>query len=229
MATRRTPPQSPASASRAPTISSAAVGRPRQLLSRDARQASILAAAARAFARAGFAATSMEDVAGEAGITKLIVYRHFESKEELYRSVLEQVSARMAAEFVRGAGLPDPERQGFTTRSILTVARENPDAFRLLTVHAAREPTFSALADEFHGRGIRVADAMIADMIPDPVLKAWSTRVIVEYLVDGVLSWLEVGDPSRDEEFVAAATRGLQGMFVAWADPDRLPPDLRHP
>ena len=40
----------------------------RRLLSREERQASILRAAARAFAGAGFAGTSMEDVAAEAGV-----------------------------------------------------------------------------------------------------------------------------------------------------------------
>ena len=111
----------------------------RQLLSRDARRAQLLRAAATAFAREGFAATSMEDVGAEAGVTKLIVYRHFTSKEALYRDVLTQVSERLHDEFLRGLALPDAERHGFMSRSILIVAREDPDGFRLLTTHAARE------------------------------------------------------------------------------------------
>src|SRR5687767_13524021 len=55
----------------------------RRLLRRKERQASILHGAAAAFARSGFAATSMEDVAEACGVTKLIVYRHFDSKEDL--------------------------------------------------------------------------------------------------------------------------------------------------
>jgi AcrR family transcriptional regulator len=53
----------------------------------------------------------MDDVAAEAGVTKLIVYRHFDSKEELYRSVLDGVNARIADEFgarVRRAVRPSP-------------------------------------------------------------------------------------------------------------------------
>ena len=61
----------------------------RRLLSREQREASILRAAARAFATGGFAATSMEDIAAEAGVTKLIVYRHFDSKQQLYEAVLD--------------------------------------------------------------------------------------------------------------------------------------------
>lgn len=199
----------------------------RRLLSRDERQASILRAAAVAFARAGFAATSMEDVAAEAGVTKLIVYRHFDSKEELYRAVLAGVSDRLRAEFVKGRDQPDDERHGFTARSILEVARENPAGFRLLTVHSAREPQFAADLAEFRGRGVALADELLAPMIPDPVIKAWATRAIVDYLVQSVNAWLEVGDPARDPEFVDLATAGLRGMVLPWVDPGKLPDDLR--
>src|SRR3954470_6565918 len=74
----------------------------RRLLPRDERQAQLLSAAATAFAHAGFAGTSMEDVAATAGVTKLIVYRHFDSKDELYRAVLTQVATRLREEFEAG-------------------------------------------------------------------------------------------------------------------------------
>ena len=57
-------------------------------LPRAARQESILWGAARAFARTGYAATSMEDIAAASGITKLIVYRHFASKDVLVLAFL---------------------------------------------------------------------------------------------------------------------------------------------
>ena len=117
---------------------------PRVLLPRADRAASILRGAATAFARTGFAATSMEDVAAASGITKLIVYRHFESKEELYRAVLTRVSDRLAENF---AGALESERPGGVgARSMLVTAREDPDGFVLLWRHAAREPQFADYA-----------------------------------------------------------------------------------
>ena len=118
----------------------------RQLLPRHERQASILQAAARAFGRAGFASTSMEDVAAEAGISRLIVYRHFGSKEELYRAVLEQVRARLKQRI--DEAIEHPEPGVFPFSAPIDVAREYPDAFRLLLVHAAREPQFAEYAEE---------------------------------------------------------------------------------
>jgi AcrR family transcriptional regulator len=73
-------------------------GKTRVLLDRPTRRAAILRAAAAAFAERGFADTSMDDVAGAAGITRLIVYRHFDSKEALYAAVLQHVRDRLAEE-----------------------------------------------------------------------------------------------------------------------------------
>lgn len=186
---------------------------PRQLLSREERRESILAAAARAFARAGYAATSMDDVAAEAEITKLIVYRHFDSKEDLYRAVLDAITTELRQEFLREMNRGE---FGFPTRSMLTVARRQPDAVRLLWVHAMREPDFVDYALEQRQDAVRVADELIGDQLGDPVMKSWAAQTIVSYLVAGVLAWLEHGDSARDDEFVTQATNGLIGMFSAW-------------
>jgi TetR/AcrR family transcriptional regulator len=50
----------------------------------------ILNAAARNFARRGYAGTSMADVAEAAGVSKATVFHHFRSKRGLYRALIEQ-------------------------------------------------------------------------------------------------------------------------------------------
>src|SRR6266542_4557272 len=69
--------------------------RGRRRMPRAERVQQVLAAAARAFARSGFAATSMDEIAAEAGISKLMIYRDFEGKRELYEAILESVSGRL--------------------------------------------------------------------------------------------------------------------------------------
>ena len=49
----------------------------RRLLRRPARREQILVAATRAFAESGFAATSLDDVATAAEISRDVIYRHF--------------------------------------------------------------------------------------------------------------------------------------------------------
>lgn len=137
---------------------------PRQLLRRDERRAQILRAAAVAFSESGFAATSVEDVAKQAGITKLIVYRHFESKAELYRAILDEVARRLSEEFLELVAEDRVVGSGNSgVLSLLNVARELPDGFRLLFLHAAREPEFAGFAREFRELQTHVAASARAD------------------------------------------------------------------
>ncbi len=187
----------------------------RTLLPRADRAASILRGAASAFAGAGFAATSMEDVATASGITKLIVYRHFTSKEELYRAVLARVSDRLAEELHDGL---DHARRGAGVRALLTVAREDPDGFVLLWRHAAREPQFAGYAAAQRAAAVAAARLLLSPdgAGTDEVLERWAAESVVGWLVEAVLSWLEVGDQSRDEELVDLVTEGLRAMRSSW-------------
>ena len=161
----------------------------------------VLAAAARAFARSGFAATSMDQIAAEAGISKLMLYRDFEGKRELYEAILESVNRRLE-ELVRDDPDAGASRQGQV--AMLRVAREQPDAFLLLFRHAAREPEFAAYAEEFSAFALETGERRLARDIEDPVALRWTARVAFRLAVEGIIAWLEVGDESRDEAFIAA-------------------------
>jgi AcrR family transcriptional regulator len=75
---------------------------PRGQFDRTARKAqtraSLLEAAARVYARRGFAGATLEEVASEAGFTKGAVYAHFGSKENLLAALLEEYLAGQVAE-----------------------------------------------------------------------------------------------------------------------------------
>jgi AcrR family transcriptional regulator len=169
--------------------------------------------AARAFAGAGYAATSMEDIAAAAGITKLIVYRHFDSKEDLYRAVLERVFERQAQLFLDS--LSDDGAPTGTVRALLTVAREHPDGFRLLWRHAAREAPFAAYADELRGHAVGAARTVVLAAAPDVPVE-WAAQTLFDMLVDAVLDWLDHGD-GDDERFVALTGAALRAVVVSWS------------
>ncbi|HSX64053.1 MAG TPA: TetR/AcrR family transcriptional regulator [Pseudoxanthomonas sp.] len=71
------PPKSSAKAASGP-------GRPKDL----GKRAAILDAAKRLFARDGFARVSMDQIAAEAGVSKLTVYSHFGDKEALFTAAV---------------------------------------------------------------------------------------------------------------------------------------------
>lgn len=156
----------------------------------------------------------MEDIAAASGITKLIVYRHFESKAELYRRVLERVHERMRDVFLTRLGAGVPGR--VAVEALLTAAREDPDGFRLLWRHSAREAEFAAYADEVRSRAVDAARTLLKPRLSDPGLTEWAAHTSVSFLVEATLAWLDHGDPQRDDDYVALTSRSLTNAVSAW-------------
>jgi AcrR family transcriptional regulator len=185
MPTKQQPADESATQARAP----AAVRR----LRRAERREQLLAAATRAFARAGFAATSLDDIAEEAGISRVLLYRHFESKTDLYRAVLGRAVQRLAA----AVGTRD-----FTDASIdalLGAAAEDPDGFRLLFQHAAREPEFRQQMDRFHKGMVAIARRQLATVIDDRAWAQWAAQLAPVVAIEAVTAWLDAGQPDPDQ------------------------------
>ena len=65
---------------------------------RAATIAAIISAASELFTARGFAATSIDDIASCAGVAKGAIYHHFESKEQIFQRVFEQMTGALAAE-----------------------------------------------------------------------------------------------------------------------------------
>ncbi len=64
---------------------------------KDARPGELLAAALDLFVEKGFAATRVEEVAKQAGVSKGTLFLYFSSKEELFKAVVrENISGRLA-------------------------------------------------------------------------------------------------------------------------------------
>lgn len=59
------------------------------------KEAKIIAAAEEVFARLGFANAKMQDIAAEAGTTKVTLYNYFQSKENLYMAITYKALQRL--------------------------------------------------------------------------------------------------------------------------------------
>jgi AcrR family transcriptional regulator len=113
-------------------MSTPRVSNPR--LTASARREQILDVALEVFGRAGYHGASMNDVAEAAGVTKPVLYQHFDSKRELYRALLEEVGTRLLSAIAKAtADAPDGKSQ--TQRGFQAYFRwvaEDHDEFKLL-------------------------------------------------------------------------------------------------
>lgn len=118
-------------------------GRPRRE-DADAARRSILESALRVFIARGFEAASMEGIAREAKVAKLTLYRHFETKEQLFEQVARRaqlsVRERLGTMVDRGLPLDQVLREiveklieGYTHPDYLAV-------MRMVVAEAARFP-----------------------------------------------------------------------------------------
>ena len=103
-------------------------------LSADARREQLLEVALDAFAKSGYHSTSMNDVAAAAGVTKPVLYQHFDSKRALYVALLEDVGDRITSAILEATKNSDSGKE--TTRlgfiAYFTWVAEHPREFKLL-------------------------------------------------------------------------------------------------
>src|SRR5690349_16164703 len=164
---------------------------PVRRLPRAQRREQILAAATEAFARNGFAATGLDDIAAQAGITRVILYRHFDSKTDLYQAVLDRMCARLDAH------VEEPVH-GFTDASIdglLQAAIESPAGFRLLFQHALREPEFKERIGRFRADIAAAACLQISAAVPEAALARWAAQLAPVVAIEAIIAWLDAGQP----------------------------------
>ena len=121
---------------------------------RAARRDQIIAAAAECFARSGYHATAMADIAEAAGVSKGTPYLYFPSKEALFIALYEEWDCGLAARIDAAVGdLPEPAHP--SPRAVLAAVAsaiaahvlDNPQTCRVLmeaTTLAAYEPAIAA-------------------------------------------------------------------------------------
>ncbi|MDG0977023.1 TetR/AcrR family transcriptional regulator [Ilumatobacter sp.] len=105
-----------------------------QRLSAPARREQILDVALDVFANSGFHGASMNGIAEAAGVTKPVLYQHFDSKRDLYQALIEEVGNRLrtnidkaTAEATNGKSQTE---LGF--RAYFRWVADDHDGFRLL-------------------------------------------------------------------------------------------------
>jgi AcrR family transcriptional regulator len=126
----------------------------------------ILDAAIRVFARQGFHATRVSDIADEAGVAYGLVYHYFSSKDEVLNELfLERWSLLLAAiEEADGTAGAPREKLGAVATFIFESYRHDPELMKVIIVEVTRAANSFGLT---HLDEIRRAYDSIAKIVED--------------------------------------------------------------
>ncbi|CAB4323614.1 MAG: TetR family transcriptional regulator [Actinobacteria bacterium] len=184
-----------------------------------ARRQQLLDTSLTTFARLGYHDSSMNDIAESAGVTKPVLYQHFESKRELFLELLVELG-RDLGNTIRAAvdEASSPRQQvQFGTAAYMHWVDENRDGFMVLfDTEVRRDPEFSEVARRVH----RELVDNLADLIVVPGLDRERQRLLAYGLVGlnekTCIRWLEKEiDLDVDElaaQVAALAWSGLRGL-----------------
>jgi AcrR family transcriptional regulator len=199
---------------------------PRRRLTAEERRTAILDSALAVFSERGYHSASIDDIAGEAGVSKALIYEHFASKQELHGDLIAR-NARELTQRVAGA-LSSVEVESTSERlatgleAFFAFVEERREAWRMLFRDAA-DPESSAVLD----RMVEQVTAEVTVLISqDPGARELarmgqerSLRLLAEMLVGGAQSmanwWTEHPEASRAQLVEIA-------MDFAWLGLERL-------
>jgi AcrR family transcriptional regulator len=182
------------------------------------RRRQLLDTALEAFATQGFHATSMNDIAEAAGVTKPVLYQHFASKRGLYLELLNDVGADLLDQISKATASATSPR-GQVESGVAAYFRfvdGNRSAFTLLFGSGARRDVEFADA-------VRRVEAAVAEAVASliDVDLADEHRRVLAYGIVGLAEgtsrhWIADGldlDPERLARQVAdLAWAGLRGV-----------------
>ena len=164
------------------------------------RRAVIDAAAAQLFAEQGYVATTLEQVAEAAGVTKQLLYRHVASKRELHLGLLaahrDGLVGRIAAGMASGG--PPEERIRRTLDSWFSYVEDHAFAARLLFRDTTGDPEIEAFHEQMR-TSARAANAAVLRAPPFDT------------------------EPEEVELLAELVRSAMVGLAVWWADHPEVP------
>jgi|DEB0MinimDraft_10_1074344.scaffolds.fasta_scaffold01489_11 AcrR family transcriptional regulator len=137
------------------------------------RRAQLIETSISVFSAQGYTATTMDAIAEEAGVTKPVLYQHFESKHELFLTLMTDIGERLTDQVVASVlkATTPYERVSFGIKSFFSFMADHTEDFQLVFGEGFRaENDFLEIVERFENL-MAEAIANLTD-IPDRSLEA---------------------------------------------------------
>ncbi len=193
---------------------------PRVRMTGKERRQQLVDVAAALFAEKGFDATSVEEIANRAGVSKPVVYEHFGGKEGIYAVVVDR-EMRSLLEGMTAALSEDAHPRVLLERaalSLLDYVEQSTDGFRILVRDspvATARGTFSSLLNDIASQVEHILGVQFARRGYEPKLAAVYSQALVGMVAFTGQWWLEARKPRKSEvasHLVNLAWNGLSNL-----------------
>jgi AcrR family transcriptional regulator len=194
----------------------------RKRMSAEARRATIEDAATGVFAERGYGGASIDEIARRSGVTPPVLYDHFASKQDLYRSLLERHFAELRQVWHEhfAGGDPPTLRVARSFDAWFAYVEAHPFAGRMLFRNTSSDPKIEAMHQEVAARS---RAAIMAFFASDPGTErlvgpggeaglemAW---VVMRGVLQGLAIWWFDHPEVPREQVVAMA---MNSLWVGW-------------
>jgi len=212
-----------------PVTQRSKTGAPRRRMAASDRRLAILEAARAAFADGGFHQTSLDTVAERAGVSKALIYEHFDSKRALYLAMLEmhveELVERVTAA-VTAADQPE-ERLRAGLEAFLGFVEERRGAWRIMFRNPG-DPDVAIYMERLRDGVAAAVAALMSEeakrAFPDAPERERIIQMVAQQLVGAMQSLADWWDLHREiprEEVIRGA------MDFVWSGQEQLSRGLR--
>ena len=184
----------------------------RRRLTAEERRAGILDAALAVFSERGYHPSSIDDIAREAGISKALIYEHFDSKQGLYADLLEhnanELFERLAAAVARIEVESGAARLATGLDAFFAFVEERRESWRILFRDVADPETAAVLSrilDQVTGvvADLIAQDPGVRELDQDTRQSDHTIRLLAQMLVGAVQSvanwWADHREVPREQ------------------------------
>ena len=178
-------------------------GRTRVRMTGQERRAQLVEVARKLFAERGFEATSIEEIASRADVSKPVVYEHFTTKEGLYEVVKDREVGRLM-EQITAALVGDHPRILLeqAAGALLEYIEKETDGFRILVREspvASSTGIFATVIGDIASQVTYVFEGQFKARGFNPKLAPLYSHALVGMVALVGQWWLDARKPSRDE------------------------------